>query len=77
MFSKILFFISLFCIYDIKAQTAVEPCPPVYNNYCKNNGFCVVLFGRDIQVYLFYFETICFTNESFYYSARAQLDLQV
>ena len=45
--------ITLFLISHIKAQTttvpAVAPCPASYSTYCKNSGFCVVLFGTQLS----------------------------
>ena len=43
-------FFSFFCIYTISAQItapSVAPCA-ASQNICKNNGFCVVLFGVDV-----------------------------
>ena len=46
-------FIFLFCFYNVTAQittvAAVVPCSASYSTYCKNSGFCVVLFGNQIS----------------------------
>ncbi len=41
----------LFFINYVNAQTvaSVAPCPSIYSDYCKNSGFCVILFGRDLS----------------------------
>jgi hypothetical protein len=49
MFLNLVLFI-LIAIYNVNAQTvaAVAPCPSGYNSYCKNSGYCVILFGTYI-----------------------------
>ena len=41
----------LLLINYVRAQTvaAVAPCPASNSNYCKNSGFCVILFGKDLS----------------------------
>ena len=39
----------LVCVYSAQSQAAVEPCPANIASICKNYGYCVILFGRDIS----------------------------
>ena len=51
----------LLCVYYVSTQTticppinnnvqAVEPCPSPYSStYCKNSGYCVLLFGATLS----------------------------
>lgn len=50
MLLKIIIFLLL--TNNMKCQTtvaSVAPCPAGYSSYCKNSGFCVVLFGNQIS----------------------------
>ena len=37
--------------FNVKCQTvaSVAPCPSGYNSYCKNSGYCVILFGTTLS----------------------------
>ena len=58
MFLKLITIIFLSWAYYAQAQTicppvnnapAVEPCPASYSTYCKNSGYCVILFGAQLS----------------------------
>jgi hypothetical protein len=47
-----IFLIAIFNMVKTTTQSVI-PCPEsLGNGVCKNNGFCVILFNRDIQVKL-------------------------
>ena len=61
MFLKfIILSVSVLNMINLATTQGVVPCPEnIGNGVCKNNGFCVVIFNRDIQVIInFYLKAL-------------------